>query len=101
MPLLNNGGCMVSETVAIRELRKKYSERSVHQANVFGIPIWMFYTVYPGDDPSCPYPYIEAFDLFTSEGIHATWVPEEEIKHMEDNIFAARYTHTRAGKRYR
>lgn len=87
----------MNETVAIRELRKKYSERNVHYAEVFGIPIWMFYTVYPGDDPTCPFPYIETFDLYTGEGIPANWVPEDEVKHMEDNIFAASYAR---GKRF-
>jgi hypothetical protein len=57
----------------------------------------MFYTIYPGDDPTAPYPYLEDYFIVTTEGIPADWVPEEEIKHMEDNIFAA---HSKRGKRF-
>lgn len=81
---------MAENKEALLELVRRYPNHYIHKCTVFGIPVWMFYTIYPGDDPSAPYPHIEDCLIFTEEGIRADeWVPEEEVKHMEDNIFAA------------
>lgn len=81
---------MPQETSAIKDLRQRYPGHNVHQGEVFGIPVWMFYTVHPE-----PYPSIEDAMIFTAEGIPADWVPDSEVRHMEDDIFAA---HKRRGK---
>lgn len=88
---------MACQTDAIKQLRQQYPRHNVHEGEVYGIPVCMFYTVYSGSDPSCPYPYIEDYMLFTPEGIKAEWVPESEVRHLEDNIFAA---YQQRGKRF-
>lgn len=79
----------------VNDLIKKHPNHYIHPDVVFGVPVLMFYTIYPGDDPSCPHPCLEDHFVVTREGIPAEWVPDTEIKHMEDKIFAA---HTKRGK---
>jgi hypothetical protein len=80
--------------MTILELKDRYPNHSTHQDEVFGVPVLVLYTIYAATDPTWPELYIEDMMIYTAEGIQADWVPDTEVKRIEDNIFAAR------GKRY-
>lgn len=79
----------MAHSKAIESIRKAHPTYSMLETEVLGVPLIMFYSIYPGDDPTCPYPYVEDRFFVTLDGVPANWVTEERYKKIEDTIFEA------------